>query len=208
MLILASFGTVVSTAVVGTGFWEVAALLAHPIPFALALVFGALISPTDPIAVLSVLKNFHVPPSLEVEMQGEALFNDGIGAVLFTILLSFALGGGKHASPSSIVSLLLFEAGGGLLLGVVTGYLAYWRMRLIDDYSVEVMITLGLATGTYALAQKFHFSRPLSVVAAGLQIGDRGPRDAMSERMQTYVFAMWTLIDDILNSIHVPFDRF
>lgn len=146
MLILASFGTVVSTAVVGTGFWEAAALLARPIPFALALVFGALISPTDPIAVLSVLKNFHVPPSPEVEIQGEALFNDGIAAVLFTILLSFALGGGKHASPSSIVSLLLFEAGGGLLLGVVTGYLAYWSMRLIHDYLVEVMITLGLAT--------------------------------------------------------------
>lgn len=135
-------------------------------------------------------------------MQGESLFNDGIGIVLFTILLRFAMGGsGEDTSPSAIVELLLLEAGGGLLLGVLTGYLAYWGMGLIDDYAIEVLISLALVTATYALAQKLHVSGPLSVVAAGLLIGDRGPRYAMSDRTQTYLFALWTLIDEVLNSV-------
>ena len=140
VMILAGFGTVVSTALVGAGIWEAARLVGYPITFAWALVFGALISPTDPVAVLSTLKNVNVPASLEVEMQGESLFNDGVGIVLFTILLRFAMGGsGADTSPSAIAELLLLEAGGGLLLGVLTGYLAYWGMRLIDDYPIEVL---------------------------------------------------------------------
>lgn len=199
--ILAGVGTVISTAAVGAGIWETARLIGNPLTFVWALVFGALISPTDPVAVLSVLKNINVPASLEVEMQGESLFNDGVGIVLFTILLRFATGGGRDTSVSAIAELLLIEAGGGLLLGVATGYIAYQGMRLIDDYSIEVLISLALVTGTYALAQRLHVSGPLSVVAAGLLIGDRGPRYAMSERTQTYVFALWTLIDEILNSV-------
>ena len=200
--ILAGFGTVASTALVGVGIWEIARLIGYPITFAWALVFGALISPTDPVAVLSTLKNVNVPASLEVEMQGESLFNDGIGIVLFTILLRFAMSGsGAGTSPSAIAELLLLEAGGGLLLGVLTGYIAYWGMRLIDDYPIEVLISLALVMGTYALAQRLHVSGPLSVVAAGLLIGDRGPRYAMSDRTETYLFALWTLIDEILNSV-------
>ena len=200
--ILACLGTVISTALVGTGIWFAARLIGHPFPYIWALVFGALISPTDPVAVLSTLKNVNVPASLEVEMQGESLFNDGVGIVLFTILLRFAVGaGGDDTSPLSVVELLLLEAGGGLLLGLVTGYIAYWGMRLIDDYPVEVLISLALVTGTYALAQRLHVSGPLSMVAAGLLIGDRGPRYAMSDRTQTYLFALWTLIDEILNSV-------
>lgn len=199
--ILAIFGTVISTAAVGAGIWEAARLIDHPMTFIWALVFGALISPTDPVAVISVLKNVNVPASLEVEMQGESLFNDGVGIVLFTILLKFAAGGGEDTSGSAIVELLLLEAGGGLLLGLATGYIAYQGMRFIDDYPIEVLITLALVTGTYAVAQRLHVSGPLSVVAAGLLIGDRGPRYAMSDRTQTYVFALWTLIDEILNSV-------
>jgi CPA1 family monovalent cation:H+ antiporter len=199
--ILAGFGTVISTAAVGAGFWAAAQLIGYPVTFAWALVFGALISPTDPVAVLSVLKNVNVPASLEVEMQGESLFNDGVGIVLFTILLRFAAGDGEDTSGSAIVELLLLEAGGGLLLGLATGYIAYQGMRFIDDYPIEVLISLALVTGTYALAQRLHVSAPLSVVAAGLLIGDRGPRYAMSDRTQTYVFALWTLIDEILNSV-------
>lgn len=198
--ILAFLGTVISTVVVGAGFYGLAKLIGHPMPLSWALVFGALISPTDPVAVLSTLKNVNVPADLEVEMQGESLFNDGVGIVLFTILLRFATGSGD-TDAASISELLLLEAGGGVLLGLITGYIAYQGMRLIDDYPVEVLITLALVTGTYALAQKLHVSGPLSVVAAGLLIGDRGPRYAMSERTQTYVFALWTLIDEILNSV-------
>ncbi len=198
--LLALFGTLISTAIVGAGFYLLAGLVGHPVTWAWALVFGALISPTDPVAVLSTLKNVNIPANLEVEMQGESLFNDGVGIVLFTILLRFAAGSGD-TSPMAISELLLLEAGGGVLLGLVTGYLAYQAMRLIDDYAVEVLITLALVTATYAMAQKLHVSGPLSVVAAGLLIGDRGPRYAMSQRTQTYVFGLWTLIDEILNSV-------
>ncbi len=199
--ILATFGTVISTAVVGAGFYAISWLIGHPITLSWALVFGALISPTDPVAVLSTLKNVAVPPDLEVEMQGEALFNDGVGIVLFTILLRVAAGDSADTSAVAISELLLIEAGGGVLLGLVTGYAAYRAMRRIDDYAIEVLITLALVTATYALAQRLHVSGPLSVVAAGLLVGDRGPRDAMSEQTQTYVFGLWTLIDEILNSV-------
>ena len=197
---LALFGTVISTAVVGFGFFEAAEFMGLPLALPWALVFGALISPTDPVAVLSTLKNVEVPANLEVEMQGESLLNDGVGIVLFTILLRFAVGGGD-TSAAAISELLLLEAGGGVLLGLVTGYVAYQAMRMIDDYPIEVLITLALVTGTYAVAQRLHVSGPLSVVAAGLLIGDRGPRYAMSKKTQTYVFGLWTLIDEILNSV-------
>lgn len=201
VVILAVFGTIISTAIIGTGIWQAARLIGHPMTLAWALVFGALISPTDPVAVLSVLKKVSVPASLEVEMQGESLFNDGVGIVLFTILLRFAAGGGEDTNASAIAELLLLEAGGGLLLGVITGFIAYQGMRFIDDYPIEVLISLALVTATYALAERLHVSGPLSVVAAGLLIGDRGPRYAMSDRTRTYVFALWTLIDEILNSV-------
>ncbi|UHS59873.1 cation:proton antiporter [Agrobacterium vaccinii] len=200
--ILATFGTIMSTIIVGCGFWFVAGLFGQPISLAWSLVFGALISPTDPVAVLSTLKNVKVPSSLEVEMQGESLFNDGIGIVLFTIMLLFASGNtGEQTTVSAITELLLVEAGGGIVLGIITGVIAYWAMRLIDDYAVEVLITLALVTATYAIAQRLHVSGPLAVVCAGLLIGYHGPRKAMTDRTQTYVFGLWTLIDEILNSV-------
>ena len=200
--LLALLGTVLSTAIVGVFTWGAAMALGVPISLAWALVFGALISPTDPVAVLSTLRNVSAPAELEIELQGESLFNDGIGIVLFTILVRFAVGsGGEDTSPIGVVQLLLLEAGGGIVLGLVTGYIAYWGMRLIDDYPVEVLISLALVTATYAIAQRLHVSGPLSMVAAGLLIGDRGPRDAMSDRTQTYLFGLWTLIDEILNSV-------
>ena len=138
VVILAGLGTAISTALVGAGAWGAAKLIGYPMTLPWALVFGALISPTDPVAVLSTLKNVKVPTSLEVEMQGEALFNDGVGIVLFTILLRFAIDDGADTSFRVIAELLLIEAGGGVLLGIATGYLAYSAMRLIDDYPIEV----------------------------------------------------------------------
>jgi monovalent cation:H+ antiporter, CPA1 family len=197
---LAFVGTVISTLLVGFGFWALAQALGEGLPLAWALVFGALISPTDPVAVLSTLKRVHLPKQLQVEMEGEALFNDGVGIVLFTFLLSIATGGEQHSAGQAALDLLR-EAGGGIALGVATGYVAYRAMRMIDDFSVEVLITLALVMTTYALASRLGTSGPLSVVAAGLLMGERAPRDAMSERTQRYVTALWTMIDEVLNSV-------
>lgn len=198
---LAVVGTLVSTVVVGFGFWGFSQAIGYPVPIISAFIFGALISPTDPVAVLSMLKNVQVPESLQVEMQGEALFNDGVGVVLFALLVGAVEGNGAPLSTSGVLQYLLQEAAGGLFLGVATGYLAYRAMLTIDDYPVEVLITLALVTGTYALAQRLGASGPLSVVAAGLLIGDRATRFAMSERTESYITSLWTLIDEVLNSV-------
>jgi CPA1 family monovalent cation:H+ antiporter len=199
--ILATVGVLISMLVMATGLWGTAAILGVPISFTWALVFGALIAPTDPVAVLSTLKSAKVPQMLETDMTGEALFNDGVGVVLFTIMLQFAVGTTADFGPSQVATRLLLEAGGGALLGLVTGYIAYRAMRAIDDYSIEVLISLALVAGTYALATELHMSGPIAVVVAGVLIGNRGARDAMSDVTQRYVFGFWTLIDDILNAI-------
>ena len=200
--VLALVGTAISTAVVGFAVWGAAAMIGVAMPLSWALVFGALISPTDPVAVMSTLKNVQVPPELEVELQGESLFNDGIGIVLFTVLLRFAMGAdASETSAAAIAELLVVEAGGGIVLGLATGYVAYWGMRLIDDYPIEILISLALVTATYAIAQRLHVSGPLSMVAAGLLIGDRGPRYAMSDQTKTHLFGLWRVIDEILNSV-------
>ncbi len=197
---LAVVGTALSTAVVGVAFWEAARLIGHPLSLAWALVFGALISPTDPVAVVSTLKHVRIPAAIETEMQGEALFNDGIGIVIFTVLVGFASGGGDPG-PGGIALDLLREAGGGIALGIGFGYAAYRAMRSLDDHQTEVLITLALVTGTYAVAQSLGASGPLAVVAAGLLIGEKAPRDAMSDKTAGYVTKLWTLIEDVLNSV-------
>ncbi|WP_062112288.1 cation:proton antiporter [Aureimonas sp. AU40] len=199
---LALIGTVISTGIVGVGFWWAAGVAGLSMPLPWALLFGALISPTDPVAVLNVLKNVSVPDEVQIEMQGEALFNDGVGVVLFTLLLGFATGmGSEDFTVASAFEHLAVEAGGGIALGLVAGYAAYRAMRAIDDFAVEVLITLALVAGTYAVAQKLSLSGPLAVVAAGIVVGDLAPRRAMSDRTQGYVSALWTLIDEVLNSV-------
>lgn len=197
---LAFIGTAISTVVVGFGMWAAGQTLGGGLPLAWALVFGALISPTDPVAVLSILKRVQLPKPLQTEMEGEALFNDGVGVVLFTFLLSIANGGEEHGFAQAALDLLR-EAGGGIALGIAAGYLAYRAMRVIDDFAVEVLITLALVMATYALASRLGTSGPLAVVAAGLLVGERAPRDAMSDRTRGYVTALWTLIDEVLNSV-------
>lgn len=205
---MATIGVVISTAAVGVGLWLLSAWLGSPLPLAWALVFGALISPTDPVAVLSALKAVRVPERLETDMTGESLFNDGVGVVVFTVLVAIAAGAGGGegggeggASLTHVAELFFLEAGGGALLGLVTGYVAYRATRALDEYAIEVLITLALVTGTYALAGRLHTSGPIAVVVAGILLGNRGPRDAMSEETQKYLFGFWTLIDEILNSL-------
>jgi monovalent cation:H+ antiporter, CPA1 family len=200
--IMATAGVLVSTLLIGTGFWLLAMLFQVQMPFAWALVFGALISPTDPVAVLSTLKQVKVPKSLETIMTGESLFNDGVGVVLFTVLLAAATSvGGEGLDLVHVGELFLIDAVGGGLLGLGTGYVAYRAMRAIDDYPIEVLISLALVTGTYALATKLQMSGPIAVVVAGILIGNRGPIDALSDETQRFMFGFWTLVDEILNSV-------
>ena len=200
--VMATFGVLISTSIVAVGLWWISQLLGFPVPFAWALVFGALISPTDPVAVLSTLKSVRVPETLEADMTGESLFNDGVGIVVFTVVLAVAAGSGEGgADPTHVARLFFVEALGGAVLGLGAGYLAYRATRAIDNYPIETLISLALVTGTYALAAKLHMSGPIAVVVAGILIGNRGPLDAMSDETQRYLFSFWTLIDEILNSV-------
>lgn len=199
---MATVGVVISTAVIGGGFWAVANWLGISLPFVWALVFGALISPTDPVAVLSILKQVKVPLSLEIIMTGESLFNDGVGVVFFTVLLATATS--LHAGgvdPVHVGELFVVDALGGGVLGLATGYVAYRAMRAIDSYPIEVLISLALVMGTYALADSLNMSGPIAVVVAGLLIGTRGPGDAMSDETERFLFGFWTLVDEMLNSV-------
>ena len=208
---MATIGVVISTFIVGTGFYFIAQILGIELPFIWALVFGALISPTDPVAVLSILKTVNMPHSLEAKIAGESLFNDGVGVVVFSIIVAIAAGsagghGGDHIGVMSVVELFLVEAGGGLILGLITGFLAYKMLAMIDEHAIEILITLGLVAGSYALAQRIevlghHLSGPLAVVVAGLMIGNKGAQNSMSEHTRTYLFGFWEMIDEILNSV-------
>lgn len=200
--LMATLGVLISTAVVGIGVWYAGGLLGLPLSLAWALVFGALISPTDPVAVLSILKSVQVEEALEADMAGESLFNDGVGVVLVTVLVAIASGTAEGGvEPLHIARLFFVEALGGAALGLATGYISYRATRAIDNYPIEILISLALVMGTYALAAKLHMSGPIAVVVAGILIGNRGPEDAMSEQTQQYVFSFWALVDEVLNSV-------
>ena len=208
--LMATGGVLISTVIVGLGFYLLAKLLGLDIPLAWAFVFGALISPTDPVAVLSILKTVNMPPLLEAKISGESLFNDGVGVVVFTIMLAIAMGGGAHGeghvSAAAIAQLFAIEAIGGAVLGLLTGWIAYRMMAMIDEHAIEILITLGIVTATYAVAGRIeiaghHLSGPIAVVVAGLLIGNKGAEFAMSEKTRTYLFGFWELIDEILNSV-------
>ena len=198
---LASFGTVASTFLVGGLFWLVLQALGLEMDLIYCLLFGSLISPTDPIAVLGILKSAGAPKTLETKITGESLFNDGIGVVLFVVLLKIAVGGGVALGVSDIALLFIEEAIGGVVLGIALGAVAYWMLRQVDVYSVEVLITLAVVMGGYALALMVHTSGPLAMVAAGLVIGNHGRSFAMSDRTREHIDTFWELIDVILNAV-------
>ena len=198
--LMATVGTLLSTAIVGGAFWLGAQAFGVDMPLIWALVFGALISPTDPVAVLSLLKSVRIPETLEVKIAGESLFNDGVGVVVFTIMLAVATGG-NDISAAHIGEVFVVEAVGGAVLGLLVGFVAVRLMRSIDNYSIEILITLALVAGLYAIAQRLHMSGPIAVVVAGLLVGNRGAETAMSEETRSYMFQFWEVVDEILNSV-------
>ncbi|SDB40226.1 cation:proton antiporter [Bauldia litoralis] len=198
--LMATVGVVISTFIVGTGFYLLAGLIGVNVPFIWALVFGALISPTDPVAVLALLKSVDLPQRLEIKIAGESLFNDGVGVVLFTLLLGIATRT-EELTFIHVGELFLWEAVGGAILGLIVGFIAVRAMESIDNYPVEIMITLGLVTGLYAVALRLHMSGPIAVVITGILVGNRGVRTAMSESTREHLFQFWEFIDELLNSV-------
>lgn len=198
--LLATGGTLTSTLVVGFLTWLALDLLGLPLSLGYCLLFGALISPTDPIAVLSILKKAGTPKSLETKIAGESLFNDGLGVVAFLVFLGIA-SGGEEVTSQGVLALLLREAVGGGLFGFGAGLLAYWMLKNVDSYEVEVLITLALVSGGYALADALHLSGPIAIVVAGLLIGNHGRLFAMSETSRQHLDTFWELIDDVLNAV-------
>ncbi len=200
ILILATVGVLGSTILVGLGTWGLSASLGLALPAVHCLLFGALISPTDPIAVLSILRQAEAPRSLETKISGESLFNDGIGVVVFLTLLKFAQSG-ETISMLQVLGLFALEVFGGIAIGLGLGYVAYRMLRSVDDYPVEALITLALVTGGFALADAVHASGPLAMVVAGLLIGNQGRRLAMSKVTREHLDRFWELIDEILNAV-------
>ncbi len=197
---LAVAGTLLSTLLVGFGLWLALPLMGFQLSLVPCLLFGALISPTDPIAVMGILKTAGAPKSLEIVIAGESLFNDGVAVVIFALLIGVQASGAVPA-PGPALLLLLREAGGGLAFGVVLGYATFLLMRSIDNYQVEVLLTLAAVTGGYALSNLLHISGPLAMVVAGLIVGNDGRALAMSDTTRRYVDMFWELIDEILNAV-------
>lgn len=201
VLIFSTLGVVISTFVVGFGMFYLLPFLGIHLPFIYCLLFGALISPTDPVAVLSILKQANVSKSLETKVAGESLFNDGIAVVMFSVVLQLAIGKEVDLGLESIGLLLLKEAGGGLLLGVVLGWITSRLMREVDDYIISVLVTLSVVMGGYLIARQMHISGPLTMVAAGLFMGNFNVKFKMKSITQDYLIKFWELIDEILNAV-------
>lgn len=198
--VLSTVGVVLATFITGGLFWVVAGALGFEISLIYALLFGALISPTDPIAVLGILKKVGAPKSLELKITGESLFNDGIGVVVFLTILDMALSG-NTPTASSVVMLVVAEIIGGVALGAALGWGVYRLLHSVDAYTVEVMLTLALSAGVYVFAEFIHVSAPIAVVIAGLVIGNHGRASAMSSKTREHVDTFWELLDEMLNAV-------
>ncbi|MEE9440200.1 MAG: sodium:proton antiporter [Saprospiraceae bacterium] len=205
VVVFSTIGVLVSTFLIGGFMFYLLQFMGMDVNFIYCLLFGSLISPTDPIAVLGILKQAGVPKKLETKIVGESLFNDGVGVVVFLTILSIAQGGtGGHGGTevSDIITLFGKEVFGGIILGGLLGYGTYLLLKSIDDYDIEVMITLACVMGGYSIAHYFHLSAPLAVVVAGLIVGNDTVRgSAMSDTTEQYVDKFWELIDMLMNAI-------
>jgi CPA1 family monovalent cation:H+ antiporter len=198
--LLAIAGVVISMFLFGSLVYFALRWLGLGLSFAWCMLFGALISPTDPVAVIGILKDAKVPHALEVQIAGESLFNDGVGVVAFTVLLEIAVTGAR-ASAGRIGLLFVEQAGGGAIFGFVIGWIAYRLLKSVNDYRVEVLLTLAVVMGGYTLASAIHISGPIAIVVAGVLIGNHGRRFAMSETTRRNLDMFWELIDEILNAL-------
>ena len=200
--LLATIGVAISTVLVGLATWVLTRWVGIELPLIYCFIFGSLISPTDPIAVLGILKRIGAPKELELMITGESLFNDGVGYVIFLVLSGVALGtSGEHAGLSGAGLLFLQEAVGGAVFGLALGYVGYLLLKSIDNYHVEVLISLAMVMGGYALAHALHLSGPIAIVVAGLLAGNQGRRLAMSDVTRRRLDDFWELIDEILNAV-------
>ena len=200
ILVFSTVGVLLSTIIVGFGFQALSAMFGSAIPLIWCIVFGALISPTDPVAVMEVVRRAAMPETLQATVAGESLFNDGVGVVVFTILLGIALGTEPFTWSGATASFLR-EAVGGAMLGLSLGWVAFRMMRSIDDYNIEVMISLAVVMGGYSLAMALHVSGPVAMAVAGLLLGNAGVARAMSDTTQDYLLKFWALVDEILNAV-------
>ena len=198
--LFATLGVIVSTAVVALAAYASARLLGLPLGFAYCLVFGAIVAPTDPVAVLSILRRSGVTAGLRALIAGESLFNDGFAVVVFATLAGLAAGS-VHLHAGEVALFLAEEALGGAALGLALGWIGYLALRSIDSYQIEVLITLALVAGGFALAGLIHVSGPLAVVVMGLFIGNRGRRLGMSEKTREHLDSFWELLDEVLNAV-------
>lgn len=201
IIIFSTLGVIISTFVVGGLMYLLFMAFHIEVPLIQCLVFGALISPTDPIAVIGILKKAGIRKSLEIKVAGESLFNDGVAVVVFVILLQLARGRENDITFIKVTGLIIQEAGGGLLLGLLLGYIGSEGIKRINNYNVTVMITLAIVMGGYLITKYLHISGPLTMVAAGLVIGNYGKAIAMSGTDKDYLDKFWELIDDILNAM-------
>ncbi|WP_133989528.1 cation:proton antiporter [Dinghuibacter silviterrae] len=201
VLTFSTISVLISTALVALLLYFVCSLLHHPIGLIYCLLFGALISPTDPIAVLSILRKAGIPPSMEVRITGESLFNDGVGIVVFLCIYQIAQAGPGHLQLTDVLRLFAQEAGGGILLGVLLGYAGFYLLRTIDYYQVELLITIAIVMGGSLLAEYLHVSSPLAMVMAGLITGNKTRLKGMTDTSRDYIDQFWSMADNLLNAL-------
>jgi len=201
VMLFAFVGVLLSTFFVGTGLYYLIGWLGLELPYTLCLLFGALISPTDPIAVLGILAKFKLPENVKLNIVGESLFNDGVGVVIFATIYRIVENGTDSVSAGEIGLTFLEEAGGGVLFGLALGHALYRLLRSINHYQTEVIVTIAGVMGGYLLAQKLHISGPLAMVVAGLFVGDHAREHAMSRQTEDYIDKFWEIMDSILNAV-------